>query len=70
LITSAGLRQVTAVDRVAAGVPGEASLVAPMREMSMMAGALMVTLIPREPIGAWRLIGRSVPIGRLLLSSA
>ena len=33
------------------------SLVAPMREMSMMVGALMGMLILREQVGPWRLAG-------------
>ncbi|GGF45749.1 DMT transporter permease [Azorhizobium oxalatiphilum] len=47
------------------------SLVAPMREMSMMVGALMGMLILREQVGPWRLVGCGVLIaGVLLLSSA
>lgn len=33
------------------------SLVAPMREMSMMVGALLAMLVLREAVGVWRLVG-------------
>ena len=47
------------------------SLVAPMREMSMMVGALMGMLILREKVGPWRLAGCAVLIaGVILLSSS
>lgn len=47
------------------------SLVAPMREMSMMVGALMGMLILRESVGSWRLAGRGVLIlGAILLSAS
>ncbi|MFK4259892.1 DMT family transporter [Agrobacterium tumefaciens] len=47
------------------------SLVAPMREMSMMVGALMGVLILREKVGSWRLVGCGVLIaGVILLSGA
>jgi drug/metabolite transporter (DMT)-like permease len=47
------------------------SIVAPMREMSMMVGALMGMLILREPVGPWRLVGCAILIaGVILLSSA
>ncbi|NSZ15599.1 DMT family transporter [Agrobacterium vitis] len=47
------------------------SLVAPMREMSMMVGALMGMLILREKVGSWRLVGCGVLIaGVILLSGA
>lgn len=47
------------------------SLVAPMREMSMMVGALMGMLILRETVGPWRLAGCGVLIaGVILLSSS
>jgi drug/metabolite transporter (DMT)-like permease len=47
------------------------SLVAPMREMSMMVGALMGMLILRERVGPWRLAGCAVLIaGIVLLSGA
>lgn len=47
------------------------SLVAPMREMSMMVGALMGMLVLREQVGPWRLAGCGVLIaGVILLSSA
>ncbi len=46
------------------------SLVAPMREMSMMVGALMGMLVLREAVGPWRLAGCGVLIaGVVLLSS-
>lgn len=45
------------------------SLVAPMREMSMMLGALMGMLILREAVGPWRLAGCGVLIlGVILLA--
>lgn len=47
------------------------SLVAPLREMSMMAGALMGMLILGEPLGRWRLAGCAILVlGVILLSSA
>ena len=47
------------------------SLVAPMREMSMMIGALMGMLILRERVGPWRLAGCGVlAVGVVLLSGA
>lgn len=47
------------------------SLVAPMREMSMMVGAIMGMLILREAVGPWRLAGCGVLIaGVMLLSGA
>ncbi|MFD1880280.1 EamA family transporter [Paracoccus pacificus] len=46
------------------------SLVAPMREMSMMVGALMGMLILREPVGPWRLLGCAVLIAGVILLSA
>lgn len=47
------------------------SLVAPMREMSMMVGALLGMLILREKVGPWRLAGCGVLIaGVILLSRA
>lgn len=45
------------------------SLVAPMREMSMMVGALMGMVVLREPVGPWRLIGCGVLIAGVLLLS-
>jgi drug/metabolite transporter (DMT)-like permease len=52
---------------LSAGAP--LSLVAPMREMSMMLGALMGMLILREAVGPWRLVGCAVLIlGVVLLS--
>lgn len=45
------------------------SLVAPMREMSMMVGALLGMVILREKVGPWRLAGCGVLIvGVILLS--
>jgi drug/metabolite transporter (DMT)-like permease len=47
------------------------SLVAPMREMSMMIGALMGMVILRERVGAWRLVGCGVlAVGVILLSTS
>lgn len=47
------------------------SLVAPLREMSMMVGALMGMLILREPVGVWRLAGCGVLVmGAVLLSAS
>ena len=47
------------------------SLVAPIREMSMMIGALMGMLVLREEVGPWRLAGCGVLIaGVILLSQA
>jgi drug/metabolite transporter (DMT)-like permease len=45
------------------------SLVAPMREMSMMVGALLGMLILREQVGPWRLVGCAVLIGGVILLS-
>lgn len=47
------------------------ALVAPMREMSMMVGALLGLLILRENVGPWRLVGCAVLIcGVIVLSSS
>jgi drug/metabolite transporter (DMT)-like permease len=47
------------------------SVVAPMREMSMMVGALMGMVILHEPVGPWRLIGCAIlVVGVILLSSS
>lgn len=46
------------------------SLVAPMREMSMMIGALMGMLILHEVVGPWRLAGCAVLIAGVILLSA
>jgi drug/metabolite transporter (DMT)-like permease len=47
------------------------SVVAPMREMSMMVGALMGMVILHEPVGPWRLIGCAILVaGVILLSSS
>ena len=46
------------------------SLVAPMREMSMMVGALFGMVILREPVGRWRVVGCAVlMIGVMLLGA-
>jgi drug/metabolite transporter (DMT)-like permease len=45
------------------------SLVAPMREMSMMVGALMGMVILREKVGPWRLAGCAVLIAGVILLS-
>ncbi|CAA0098511.1 Uncharacterised protein [Starkeya nomas] len=45
------------------------TLVAPMREMSMMVGALMGMLILREAVGPWRLAGCGVLIAGVVLLS-
>lgn len=47
------------------------SVVAPMREMSMMVGALLGMLVLKEQVGPWRLVGCAVLIlGVVLLGSA
>jgi len=46
------------------------SIVAPMREMSMMVGALMGMLILREAVGLWRLVGCGVLIVGVIMLSA
>lgn len=47
------------------------SLVAPMREMSMMIGALLALVILREPVGTWRLAGSALLlIGVVLLGTS
>lgn len=46
------------------------SVVAPMREMSMMVGALMGMLILHEQVGRWRLAGCAVLIGGVILLSS
>ncbi|MFD1701731.1 EamA family transporter [Methylopila henanensis] len=43
------------------------SLVAPMREMSMMLGALMGMLVLRERVGPWRLAGSAVLVAGVIL---
>jgi drug/metabolite transporter (DMT)-like permease len=45
------------------------SIVAPMREMSMMIGAVMGMVILREQVGPWRLIGCAVLIAGVILLS-
>jgi drug/metabolite transporter (DMT)-like permease len=47
------------------------SIVAPLREMSMMVGALMGMVILRETVGPWRLTGCAIlAVGVVLLSSS
>jgi len=47
------------------------SLVAPAREMSMMAGALLGMLVLREPVNAWKLAGcLAMVLGVVLLADA
>jgi drug/metabolite transporter (DMT)-like permease len=46
------------------------SVVAPMREMSMMVGALMGMIFLRERVGAWRLAGCGVLIAGVVLLTA
>lgn len=54
----------------ALGMGAPLTVVAPVREMSMMAGALMGMLILREPVRPWRLAGCAVLIaGVILLTS-
>ncbi|HRP78780.1 MAG TPA: DMT family transporter [Aquamicrobium sp.] len=45
------------------------SVVAPMREMSMMVGALMGMVILRETVGPWRLVGCAAVIAGVILLS-
>ena len=45
-------------------------MVAPAREMSMMAGALLGLVILREPVGVWRFAGCTVLIGGVVLLGA
>ena len=55
----------------ALGMGAPLTLVAPMREMSMMVGALMGMVVLRERVGGWRLVGCAVLIaGVVLLSSS
>ena len=46
------------------------TLVAPMREMSMMVGALMGMLILKEAVGPWRLAGCGVLIAGVVVLAA
>lgn len=46
------------------------SLVAPMREMSMMIGALFGMIVLRERVGPWRLVGCAVLIGGVVTLGA
>ena len=43
------------------------SLVAPMREMSMMVGVLLAMLILREAVGLWRVIGCALLVAGVVL---
>ncbi|EBX4816742.1 multidrug DMT transporter permease [Escherichia coli] len=54
---------------MALGSGAPLSIVAPMREMSMMVGALMGMLILKEAVGPWRLIGCAIlVVGVIFLS--
>ena len=44
-----------------------ASVVAPAREMSMMAGALLGLVVLREPVGLWRIVGCAVMAGGVVM---
>ncbi|AWN38323.1 multidrug DMT transporter permease [Methylobacterium radiodurans] len=46
------------------------SIVAPMREMSMMVGAVLGMIVLREAAGPWRLAGCAVLIGGVILLSS
>lgn len=46
------------------------SIVAPMREMSMMLGTLMGMVVLKEAVGRWRLFGCAVLIGGVVLLSS
>lgn len=46
------------------------SIVAPMREMSMMVGTLLGMLVLKEVVGRWRLVGCAVLIAGVILLSA
>ncbi|HRO12143.1 DMT family transporter [Amaricoccus sp.] len=52
---------------VALGMGAPVSVVAPMREMSMMVGALLGLLVLREPVGPARLAGCAVLVAGVLL---
>ena len=54
----------------ALGMGAPLTLVAPMREMSMMVGALMGMVVLRERVGGWRLAGCAVLIAGVVLLSA
>jgi drug/metabolite transporter (DMT)-like permease len=43
------------------------SVVAPMRDMSMMVGAVMGMIILREKVGPWRFIGCAILVGGVIL---
>lgn len=63
------LSYILVLSALSSGAP--LSLVAPLREMSMMVGALLGMLILGEPVGRWRLAGCAVLIcGVILLASA
>jgi uncharacterized membrane protein len=51
----------------ALGLGAPLSMVAPMREISMMVGALLGMLVLREAVGHWRLIGCAVMIVGVVL---
>lgn len=58
------LSYILVLTALTAGAP--LSLVAPMREMSMMIGALMAMLFLREKVGPWRLFGCGVLIAGVI----
>lgn len=63
------LSYILVLEALTSGAP--LSLVAPMREMSMMVGALLGMVILRENVGPWRIIGCGVLIaGVIFLSGA
>lgn len=62
------LSQILVLAAPADGAP--LSLVAPMREMSMMVGALMGMIVLREWVGARRLAGCGLLIGGVVLLAA
>lgn len=51
----------------ALGMGAPLSAVAPMREMSMMIGALLGLVVLRERVGGWRLVGCAVLVGGVVL---
>ncbi|PYE29895.1 EamA-like transporter family protein [Rhizobium sp. PP-WC-2G-219] len=63
------LSYILVLEALTSGAP--LSLVAPMREMSMMVGALLGMVILREKVGPWRIAGCGVLIaGVIFLSGA
>lgn len=54
----------------AMGMGAPLSIVAPMREMSMMVGALLGMVVLKEAVGRWRLTGCAVLIGDVVLLSS